>query len=128
MIIGVPKEIKTQEYRVAMTPAGVQQLVLHGHTVLVEQAAGSGSRFSDADYAAVGATIVPTAADAWSAQLVVKVKEPQPVEFPYLRDDLMLFTYLHLAAEEPLTHALLAAGTLGVAYETVESPDGSCRC
>lgn len=125
MIVGVPKEIKDNEYRVAMTPAGVQQLVEQGHTVLVETAAGEGSRFTDDQYTRVGARIVPTAADAWGAEMVIKVKEPIAVEYGYLRSDLVLFTYLHLAAEEKLTHAMIDSGVTGIAYETVEAPDGS---
>ncbi len=125
MIVGVPKEIKDNEYRVAMTPAGVQQLVELGHTVLVETTAGEGSRFTDDQYERVGAKIVPTAADAWSAEMVIKVKEPIAVEYGYLRSDLVLFTYLHLAAEEKLTHAMVDSGVTGIAYETVEAPDGS---
>ena len=99
MIVGVPKEIKDHEYRVAMTPGGVHQLMLHSHRVLVETGAGEGSGFSDAQYEQVGAEIV-SAAEAWGAQLVVKVKEPQPAEYEFLRPDLTLFTYLHLAADE----------------------------
>jgi alanine dehydrogenase len=125
MLVGVPKEIKDNEYRVAMTPAGVQQLVEQGHTVLVQTSAGDGSRFTDDQYARVGAKIVPTAADAWGAELVVKVKEPIAVEYPFLRSDLVLFTYLHLAAEEKLTKAMVDSGVMGIAYETVEAPDGS---
>jgi alanine dehydrogenase len=125
MIVGVPKEIKNNEYRVAMTPAGVQQLVEQGHSVLVETGAGDGSRFSDEQYAGVGAKIVPTAADAWGAEMVVKVKEPIAVEYPLMRSELLLFTYLHLAAEESLTLAMVKSGVTGIAYETVEAPDGS---
>ncbi len=125
MIIGVPKEIKDHEYRVALTPAGAQQLVQMGHHVLVETYAGEGSHFSDADYQSVGARIVPLAADAWSAQLVVKVKEPQPEEYAFMRPDLVLFTYLHLAADEELTHAMLEQGLTGIAYETVELATGA---
>jgi alanine dehydrogenase len=124
MIVGVPKEIKDHEYRVAMTPGGVHQLALHGHRVLVEAGAGEGSGFSDAQYARIGAEIV-SAADAWGAQLVVKVKEPQPVEYEFLRPDLTLFTYLHLAADEGLTREMMARGPTGIAYETVELPNGS---
>lgn len=125
MIIGVPKEIKDNEYRVSMTPAGVQMLVQAGHTVLVEIGAGEGSRFTDDEYQELGATL--TAADeVWSqANMVVKVKEPLPSEYHYLRSDLLLFTYLHLAADETLTKALLDSGVTGVAYETVELPNGS---
>ena len=125
MLVGVPREIKNNEYRVAMTPAGVQQLIEQGHQVLVETMAGDGSRFTDEQYARVGAKIVPTAADAWGAEMVVKVKEPIAVEYPLLRSDLVLFTYLHLAAEEKLTTAMIDSGVTGIAYETVEAQDGS---
>ncbi len=125
MLVGVPREIKNNEYRVSMTPAGVQQLIEQGHQVLVETMAGDGSRFTDEQYARVGAKIVPTAADAWGAEMVVKVKEPIAVEYPLLRSDLVLFTYLHLAAEEKLTRAMIDSGVTGIAYETVEAPDGS---
>jgi len=124
MIIGIPKEIKTLENRVAMTPGAVETLVRQGHTVLVEAGAGLGSGLADEEYAGAGARLV-TAAEAWGAQMVIKVKEPLESEFGYLRDDLILFTYLHLAAAEPLTRALLKAGTTGIAYETVTLPDGS---
>jgi len=125
MIVGVPKEVKDNEYRVAMTPAGVQQLVDLGHTVLVQKDAGEGSRFTDDQYVAVGAKIAPTAADAWGAEMVVKVKEPVAEEYDFMRSDLLLFTYLHLAAEEALTKSMLESGVTGIAYETVEAPDGS---
>jgi alanine dehydrogenase len=125
MIVGVPKEIKDNEYRVAMTPAGVKQIVESGHEVLVQQGAGEGSRFTDEQYIEVGASIVPTAADAWGAEMVVKVKEPVAEEYDFLRSDLLLFTYLHLAAEEALTNRMVASGVTGIAYETVEAPDGS---
>ncbi len=125
MLVGVPKEVKDHEYRVAMTPAGVQQLIENGHEVLVQQSAGEGSRFTDGQYADVGAKIVPTAADAWSAEMVVKVKEPVAIEYAYLRSDLLLFTYLHLAAEEALTKRMVESGVTGIAYETVEARDGS---
>lgn len=125
MIIGLPKEIKNNEFRVGMTPAGVRQLIQHGHEVWVQEGAGLGSHFDDADYVACGAKIVPTAADAWSAEMVVKVKEPQPSEYDFMREDLVLFTYLHLAAEEALTKAMIKTGVLGIAYETVEARDGS---
>lgn len=124
MIIGVPKEIKTLENRVAMTPGGVETLVRRGHSVLVEAGAGLGSGLSDAEYEAAGASLVSREA-AWGAQMVVKVKEPVAEEYGFLRDDLLLFTYLHLAAEEKLTKALLDAGTTAIAYETVQLPDGS---
>ncbi len=124
MIIGVPKEIKDNEYRVAMTPGGVNQLVHEGHEVWVEHNAGEGSGFTDEAYEKVGGKIVSTAADAWSANMVVKVKEPQASEFDFLRPDLTLFTYLHLAAEESLTKAMVASGVTGIAYETVELANG----
>ncbi len=124
MIVGVPKEIKDQEYRVALTPGGAHQLVKHGHRVLVETGAGVGSGFSDEQYQAAGATIVPTAADAWNADLVVKVKEPLPPEYDFLRPGLTLFTFLHLAADERLTRELVARRIIGIAYETVELPNG----
>jgi alanine dehydrogenase len=123
MIIGIPKEIKDNEYRVSMTLGGVKLLVEAGHEVRIETGAGEGSGFSDAEYRRMGATIVPTAADAWEAGLVVKVKEPQPGEYGYLRPDLVLFTYLHLAAAEELTRVMLESGVTGIAYETVELPN-----
>ncbi len=125
MILGVPKETKTAEARVAMTPDGVRELVAHGHEVLVEQTAGEGSSISDADFAAAGARLVPTAADAWGAEMVVKVKEPQGEELDFLRDSLTLFTYLHLAAYPEVAKALLAAGTTAIAYETVQLENGA---
>jgi len=125
MIVGVPKEIKDHEYRVAMTPGGVHQLAGYGHRVLVETGAGEGSGFSDEQCERAGAEIVPAAADVWSAQLVVKVKEPQPVEYNFLRPDLTIFTYLHLAADEGLTREVMARGLTGIAYETVELPNGN---
>src|SRR5512138_3877163 len=124
MRVGIPREIKDQEYRVSMTPGGVRQLVESGHRVFVERQAGAGSGFSDADYRAAGAELVPDAAAAWSAELVVKVKEPLRSEFPFLRSDLILFTYLHLAAERELTLEMMKTGVTGIAYETVELPDG----
>jgi len=123
--VGVPKEIKTAEHRVAMTPDGVRELERHGIDVFIETHAGEGASFSDADYKAAGATIVPTAADAWSQEMVVKVKEPKAEEFEFLRDDLTLFTYLHLAAYPEVAKALLAAGTTGIAYETVQLDSGA---
>ncbi|QJB56231.1 alanine dehydrogenase [Pseudodesulfovibrio sp. zrk46] len=122
MIIGIPKEIKTLENRVSMTPGAVESLVRQGNEVLVEAGAGLGSGLTDEEYTAAGAKLV-TAAEAWGAEMVIKVKEPLPSEFQYLRKDLILFTYLHLAAAEDLTKALLDAGTIGIAYETVESHD-----
>lgn len=124
MIIGIPKEIKTLENRVSMTPGGVETLVRRGHAVLVEAGAGAGSGLADEEYVAAGAKMV-SAAEAWGAQMVIKVKEPMAAEYKYLRGDLLLFTYLHLAADEAQTRALLAAGTTGVAYETVQLADRS---
>jgi alanine dehydrogenase len=121
MIVGIPTEIKTAENRVSLPPHGVGELTKHGHSVLVQAGAGVGSGFADAEYVAAGAEIVPDAAEVWGrANMVVKVKEPQSFEYAYLRLDLILFTYLHLAADETLTHALLDSGVTGVAYETVE--------
>ncbi len=124
MIIGVPKEIKDNEYRVAMMPGGVKQLVHEGHEVWVQHGAGEGSGFLDEDFEGAGAKIVPDAATAWQAEMVVKVKEPQPDEYDFLRPDLTLFTYLHLAADEALTRAMMDSGVTGIAYETVELPNG----
>ena len=123
MRVSIPKETKVHEYRVAITPVGVHDLVEAGHEVLVESGAGVGSAISDDDYAAVGASIVDTDG-AWSGELVLKVKEPVEAEFGRLRDDMVLFTYLHLAPDRPLTEALLNAGTTGVGYETVRLPNG----
>ena len=125
MRIGVPAEVKNHEYRVALTPAGVHHLVAAGHQVLVQSGAGEGSRISDAEFGAAGATVVPGADAAWSADMVVKVKEPVQSEYGQLRAGQLLFTYLHLAADLPLTEALLAAGTTSVAYETVQLADRS---
>lgn len=124
MRIGVPKEIKVHEYRVGLVPASVRELTTRGHRVLVEQGAGAGVGYDDAAYAAAGATIVPDAPSAWGAELVVKVKEPQPVEFPYLRPDLTLFTYLHLAPDPRQAQALTASGCTALAYETVTDGNG----
>lgn len=123
MIIGVPKEIKTREYRVGMTPAGVRSLTSRGHKVLVEKSAGEGSGLKDADYVTAGATIVASAAEAWGAEMVVKVKEPLPAEYGFFRENLVVYTYLHLAPEPELTKQLLAKKVQGVAYETIENPD-----
>ncbi len=123
--LGVPKEIKTQEYRVAMTPDGVREFERHGIEVFVETGAGEGASFRDDDYRAAGATIVPTAADAWGQEMVVKVKEPKAEEFAHLRADLTLFTYLHLAAYPEVAKALIDAGTTALAYETVQLAGGA---
>ncbi len=125
MKIGIPKEIKTHEYRVAATPGTVKTLSQAGHKVFVQSGAGVGSSFSDELYAKSGATIVETAKEAWAQELVLKVKEPIEPEFQFLRSDLLLFTYLHLAAEKDLTVALLNAGTTAIAYETVQLDNGS---
>ena len=125
MIVGIPKEIKDNEYRVSITPTGVHQLVDAGHTVLVETGAGDGSRFPDEQFAKAGAKIVSADAAWTQANLVVKVKEPLPAEYPYLRPDLVLFTYLHLAADERLTRVMVESGVTGIAYETVELPNGT---
>jgi alanine dehydrogenase len=123
--VGVPKEIKTAEHRVAMTPDGVRELERNGINVFVEAGAGEGASIRDEDYLAAGADIVPTAADAWSQQMVIKVKEPKEEEFGFLRHDLTLFTYLHLAAYPEVAKALVAAGTTSLAYETVQLDNGA---
>lgn len=124
MRIGVPTEIKVDELRVAATPHAVHDLVADGHTVMIQSGAGVGSSLADDDYVAAGATILDTAAQVWGeSELVLKVKEPLASEYGHLRDDLTLFTYLHLAADEPLTRALLDAGTTAIAYETVTDDD-----
>ena len=123
MRIGVAKEIKAQEYRVALTPAGARELVLQGHEVLVETGAGAGSSFADAEYEATGARTV-SVDEVWErAELLLKVKEPIASEYGRLREELVLFTYLHIAADEPLTRALTESGVAAVAYETVETED-----
>ncbi|MGG0719775.1 alanine dehydrogenase [Robertmurraya massiliosenegalensis] len=120
MRIGVPKEIKNNENRVAMTPAGVVNLVNYGHEVYIETDAGLGSGFTDSDYMNAGATIVSTAEEVWSKEMVMKVKEPLSSEYTYFREGLILFTYLHLAAEPELTNALLEKKVVAIAYETVQ--------
>jgi alanine dehydrogenase len=121
--IGVAREIKTDEYRVALTPAGARELVQHGHDVLVETTAGNGSSFPDSDYERVGARVV-SLDDVWGqSELLLKVKEPIAAEYGRLREGLVLFTYLHIAADEPLTRALAESGIAAVAYETVETDD-----
>jgi alanine dehydrogenase len=125
MIIGIPSERKVGEQRVALTPSGAAALTGHGHTVLVERSAGAGSGFQDAAYEAAGAAVIDDAAELWgSAELVVKVKEPIEAEWPHLRHGLLLFCYLHLAADLPLTRRLVETGVTAVAYETVEDGDG----
>jgi alanine dehydrogenase len=126
MRIGVPREVKVHEYRVAITPAGVHELTTRGHDVFVERGAGEGSSISDEDFLTAGAKILDTADDVWAtAELVLKVKEPIPEEYHRLRSDLTLFTYLHLAASLECTDALLSAGTTAIAYETVQQADGA---
>jgi len=126
MKIGVPKEIKTLEFRVGMTPAGVNEVIHDGHEVIVETNAGAGIGVSDADYEAVGARVVGTAAEVFAeAEMIVKVKEPQLNECAMLREDQFLFTYLHLAADPAQTEALVKSGTTAIAYETVTAKDGS---
>lgn len=125
MIIGIPSEVKKDEYRVSLPPNGVSELVKYGHTVYVQSGAGNGSGFSDEEYEQAGAKIVYEAAEAWSrAEMVIKVKEPQPFEYEFMRPDMILFTYLHLAADESLTRAVVASGVTGLAYETVEDERG----
>lgn len=126
MVIGVPREIKSQEYRVALTPAGADALVRGGHRVIVEDGAGEGSGFLNTDYQAAGAKIANSAAEVWqSAEMIVKVKEPLPSEYPSIRPGLILFTFLHLAADKALTLALMEKKVVAIAYETVELPNGS---
>src|SRR5215472_11683295 len=126
MRIGVPREVKNQEYRVAMTPSGAHELVRAGHEVYVEQDAGAGSAITDADYVAAGAKILPSADDVWqTGDLILKVKEPVPEEYGRMRADQVLFTYLHLAASRECTDALLKSGITAIAYETVQLPDRS---
>ncbi|MEA2153935.1 MAG: alanine dehydrogenase [Solirubrobacteraceae bacterium] len=123
--VGIPTEIKTDEFRVAITPAGVRELATHGHDVLVQAGAGLGSAIEDGHYEAQGARIVASAADVWEeAELILKVKEPQPAEAALLRPEQTLFTYLHLAAAPELTEALCASGATCIAYETVEDGRG----
>ena len=124
MLIGLPKEIKDNENRVGLTPGAVKVLTRRGHRVLVQSGAGLGSSSPDAEYIAAGGEIVAGAADAWAAEMVVKVKEPVAGEYGYLRRELLLFTYLHLAADRHLTNALIASGATGIAYETVQTADG----
>ncbi len=125
MNIGIPKEIKTEEHRVSLPPSGVRELVARGHTVFVQCGAGAQSGFLDDEYARAGGTPIDSAAALWAkADMIIKVKEPQPSEYDYLHSDLILFAYLHLAAEEDLTSALLESGVTGIAYETVEDSQG----
>ncbi|MCA1022450.1 alanine dehydrogenase [Halobacillus litoralis] len=125
MRIGIPKEIKNNENRVAMTPAGAVNLIQQGHEVFLETKAGEGSGFSDADYKQVGVNIVGSASEAWGQQMVLKVKEPLSEEYGYFYEGLILFTYLHLAADEELTRALADKKVTAIAYETVQTENGS---
>lgn len=126
MVVGVPKEIKEEENRVAITPTGVAAFVSHGHKVLVQKGAGLGSGILDRSYEGAGATMVESPAEVWHrAELIIKVKEPLPPEFEFLRPDLILFTYLHLAANEALTRELCRSGVTAVAYETIQLDDGT---
>jgi alanine dehydrogenase len=125
MIVGVPKEIKTDEYRVAMTPAGVEELTHGGHKVLIQSGAGQGSGISDEQYAENGAEIMPTVGDIWrNADMIVKVKEPLTDEWPHMRGGQIVFTYFHFAADEKLTRAVMETGITAVAYETIRDPRG----
>jgi alanine dehydrogenase len=126
MKVGVPKELKNHEYRVAITPAGVHELSRTGHQVFIEENAGTGSAIPDSDFVAAGATMLPTADEVWAtSELVLKVKEPVPEEYHRMRKGQVLFTYLHLAASRQCTDALLGSGITSIAYETVQAPDGS---
>ncbi len=126
MIVGVPKEIKTDEYRVAMIPVGVEELTRAGHQVLIQAGAGSGSGIRDEDYSANGATIVPSAADVWKrADLIVKVKEPLAQEWPLMQRGQTVFTYFHFAADEKLTRAVIESGVTAIAYETIRDARGN---
>ena len=125
MKVGVPKEVKNNEYRVAITPIGVHELTAHGHEVVIERGAGVGSQVEDAEYVAAGAKILDSADEVWgSADMVLKVKEPIAEEYHRMREGLTLFTYLHLAADQPLTEELLERKVTGIAYETVQLPSG----
>ncbi|HUF13564.1 MAG TPA: alanine dehydrogenase [Longimicrobiales bacterium] len=125
MQIGVPKEIKTNENRVALVPAGAEALAHEGHTVLIERGAGEGSGFPDADYEAVGAKVRDTADEVWAAaEMIMKVKEPIEREWPRMRDGQVIFTYFHFAAAEELTRAVMKSGAIAIAYETVQLPTG----
>ncbi len=126
MVIGVPKEIKPDEYRVAMVPSGVEILTQHGHTVLVERSAGDGTGIPDEEYEKAGAKVVDKASEVWSqAELIVKVKEPMASEYPYIRPKQTIFTFFHFAASEELTRAMVDSGAVCIAYETIQTPDGA---
>jgi alanine dehydrogenase len=126
MKVGIPAEVKNHEYRVAITPAGVRELVLNGHEVFIQAGAGLGSSITDAEYQAAGAQALPTADDVWATgDLILKVKEPIAEEYDRMREGQVLFTYLHLAADKRLTEELLARHVIGIAYETVQTPNGA---
>ena len=127
MKVGILKEIKTKENRVAMTPSGVEEMIENGHSVQVETKAGTGSGFSDRQYENSGAEIVGSAQEIYAqSDMVMKVKEPLPVEYPLIRSGQILFTYFHFAASEELTNAVMKSGCIAVAYETVEKANGCC--
>jgi alanine dehydrogenase len=126
IVVGVPNEIKTHESRVALTPVGVEELVRSGNRILIQSGAGQGSGISDENYASHGAEIVPSAADVWKqADLIVKVKEPLPIEWPYMRQGQVVFTYFHFAADEKLTRAVMESGVTAIAYETIKDSRGT---
>ena len=125
MIIGIPKEIKNNENRVGMTPAGVRELVAHGHTVYVQHTAGEGSGFADSEYTAAGATILPTIGDVYAcAEMIIKVKEPIEPEYKLVKKGQLLFTYFHFASDRALTEAMVESGATCIAYETVVGRQG----
>ncbi len=125
MIVGVPKEVKADEYRVSLLPVGAEELTAEGHTVLIEAGAGLGSGIPDGAYQAAGATIVPTAAEVWGrADIIIKVKEPMPKEWPLMRSGLTMFTYFHFAADEALTKAVIDSDATAIAYETIHDGQG----
>src|SRR5439155_26485615 len=125
-VVGVPNEIKTHESRVALVPVGVEELTKFGHQVLIQRGAGQGSGISDDQYAQYGAEIVPAAEDVWrNADLIVKVKEPLPVEWPLMKPGQVVFTYFHFAADENLTRAVMASGITAIAYETIRDARGT---
>ena len=124
MIIGVPKEIKNNENRVGLTPAGVAELRKHGHSLLVQVSAGEGSGFADAEYEQAGAKLLPTIAEVYEqAEMIIKVKEPIAEEYPLIKENQLLFTYFHFASGEELTHAMIERKAVCLAYETVELPN-----
>ena len=126
MIVGIPKEVKTEEYRVSAVPAIVESLVRAGHEVIVETSAGRGIGISDGEYLEAGAKIAATAAEVYgAADMIVKVKEPLPQEYPLIKDGQVIFTYFHFAASESLTKAMVDSGAVCIAYETIEESDGS---